>query len=255
MSSTSTCDYILKIQNLSITYKTSINPGKDLREVFIEVMTSPLKFLRRRPHSLELLKNINLTINKGERVGLIGINGCGKTSLCRAIAGMHGKQNNIQINGNVRAIFDTSAVLQPELSGYENAMILVNLMYSDLNKKQRKDIVDEALEFSELGDFRHSAFKYYSKGMKARLYLSIVSSKPCDLLILDEVFNGADIFFNEKITTRIKKMISKSSAVLFVSHSTPTISEVCNRVCVIKDKKIAFDGDTQVGIDYYTNYC
>ena len=255
MSSTSISDNVLEIKNLNITYKTSLFHGRSLRDAFIEIFSSPLQFLMRRPHNLELLKGINLTIKKGERVGLVGVNGCGKTSLCRAVAGMHGRQNAIKVNGNVRAIFDTAVVVQPELSGEENALILVNLMYPDLSKQERNNIVTEALDFSELGEFRYSAFKYYSKGMKARLFLSIISSRPCELLILDEVFNGADTFFNDKITKRIKEMIEKSSAVLFVSHSTPTVKEVCNRVCVIKDKQIVFDGDADSGVDYYLENC
>lgn len=255
MSSTSISKNILEIADLDITYKTSLFHGRGLRDAFIEAISSPLKFLMRRPNNLELLKNINLSIKNGDRVGLLGINGCGKTSLCRAIAGMHGKQNCIKVNGSIRAIFDTSVIIQPELSGQENATILVNLMYPELDKKQREEIVNESIDFSELGEFKYSAFKYYSKGMKARLFLSIISARPCDLLILDEVYNGADTFFNEKITKRIKSIIESSNAVLFVSHSNETIKEVCNRVCVIKNKKIAFDGNTEEGINYYLKNC
>lgn len=251
MNSTSTCDKILEITNLSISYKTSLFHGRGLRDAFIEMLSSPLKFLMRRPHELKLLNNISLTVKKGERLGLVGVNGCGKTSLCRAIAGMHGKQSAIKVKGNVRAIFDTSVVVQPELSGMENAHVLVSLMYPELSSEKRKDIVTEALEFSELGEFQYSAFKYYSKGMKARLFLSIVSARPCDLLILDEVFNGADTFFNEKITKRVKDMIEKSNAVIFVSHSTDTVRDICNRVVVIQDNQVAFDGGTDEGIDFY----
>lgn len=251
MNSTSTCNNILEIKDLDITYKTSRFRGGGLRDAFVELLTSPLKFLMRRPHNLHLLHDINLTIKKGERLGIVGVNGCGKTSLCRAIAGMHGKQSSIKVNGNIRAIFDTTVVIHPELSGVENAEILVNLMYPDLTKQERKEIAQEALEFSELGEFQFSAFKYYSKGMKARLFLSIVSARPCDLLILDEVFNGADTFFNEKITKRITGMIEKSAAVIFISHSMETVEQICNRVVVIDENKIAFDGKTQDGLSFY----
>jgi ABC-type polysaccharide/polyol phosphate transport system ATPase subunit len=251
MNSTSTCKTILSVRGLNITYKTALFHGRGLREAFIELFTSPLQFLMRRPHNLHLLNNISFDVRQGDRVGILGVNGCGKTSLCRAIAGMHGIQEAIQLHGQVRAIFDTSVVVQPELSGEENAFILANLLFSDLPKSERHQLANEALTFSELGEFRHSAFKYYSKGMKARLFLSIVSAKPCDLLILDEVFNGADAFFNEKITLRIKEMIAKSSAVLFVSHSVETVLDVCNRVIVIENQKIAFDGDVQEGVNFY----
>ncbi len=251
MNSTSTSDPVLKISNLNISYKTSLFHGRGLRDAFVEMFTSPLKFLMRKPHTLNLLKDINLELHKGDRLGIVGVNGCGKTSLCRAIAGMHGMQRSIQVNGEIRAIFDTSVAVQPELSGEENAEILINLMYSELSKEERKMIKEESLEFSELGEFRYSAFKYYSKGMMARLFLSVVSARPCDLLILDEVFNGADAFFNEKITKRVKDMIEKSSSVIFISHSADLVKEVCNRVIVIENSTIAFDGEVNHGLEYY----
>ncbi len=251
MNSTSTSNNVLEVKNLDITYKTSLFHGRSLRDAFIEALTSPLKFLMRRPQSLELLKDISFNLEKGDRLALVGVNGCGKTSLCRAISGMHGEQKGIVVNGQIRAIFDTSVVVQPELSGTENAFILSNLLYPYFSKKQRKEIAEEALEFSELGEFQHSAFKYYSKGMKARLFLSIISAKPCDLLILDEVFNGADEFFNEKITKRVKEMIQQSSAVIFISHSADLVKEVCNKVIVLDKTQIVFEGGTDEGLDFY----
>ena len=253
MNSTSTSNAVLEIKNLSITYKTSLFHGRSLRDAFVEMFTSPLKFLMRRPHSLNLLKDISLTLNRGDRLGVVGINGCGKTSLCRAIAGMHGTQSAIKLHGDLRAIFDTSVVVQPELTGKENAQILISLMYPELSKEERKEIIEEALEFSELGEFKNSAFKYYSKGMMARLFLSVVSARPCDLLILDEVFNGADEFFNEKITKRVKSMIERSGAVIFISHSADLIKEVCNKIVVIDKQQIAFTGNVEEGLKFYTD--
>lgn len=253
MNSTSTSDAVLEINNLDITYKTSSFQNRSLRNAFVEMLTSPIQFLMRRPANLELLKDISFTLNKGERLGIVGVNGCGKTSLCRAIAGMHGKQDRIKVHGSTRAIFDTGVVIQPELSGKENAYILVNLMYPELSKEKRVELAEEALDFSELGDFRYAAFKQYSKGMKARLFLSVVSANPCDLLILDEVFNGADAFFNEKVTKRVKEMIEKSHSVIFISHSAELVKEICNRVIVLHNGKIAYDGNPEMAIDFYMN--
>jgi len=91
----------------------------------------------------------------------------------------------------------------------------------------------------------------YSKGMQARLSLSIISAKKCDLLILDEVFDGADEFFQKKISERVLRMIHDSGAVMFVSHSPEQIRLACNRCVVIKNSAIAFDGSVEDGIDFY----
>ncbi len=251
MSSTSTSNTILKVNNLSLSYNFSRYQSKGIRDLFVEMVNSPINFFFNRAQEIEILQNINLDIKKGERLGIIGINGSGKTSLCRTIAGMYGEKEEIQLNGKLRAIFDTASVVQPELSGRENAWIITNIIYSHLNKEERAEIVEDSLKFSELNEFVDSPFKVYSKGMKVRLFLSIISSKPADLLILDEVFNGADIFFNEKISGRIKNVINTSGAVLFISHSEEIIRDVCNKAIVLGNKKVLFEGDVEDAINFY----
>ena len=87
--------------------------------------------------------------------------------------------------------------------------------------------------------------------MKTRLFLSVVSARPSDLLILDEVFSGADSFFNEKISSRVEEMISQSGAVIFISHVEEIVDKVCNRGIVLHNKKIAFDGDIKSALAFY----
>lgn len=244
-------DIVLKVENLDITYRLAYAGMDSLRNVFIKALSNPVKLLFREKNQLELLKGLSFELKKGERLGLLGVNGAGKTSLCRTIAGMHGKTPNIHLRGVVRAIFETSVVVQPELSGIENAKILTNLIFHNHSRKDREEIVKDAIEFSELNEFIYTPFKHYSKGMKARLFLSIISARPSDLLIMDEVFSGADTFFNEKISKRVEDMIHDSGAVIFISHHNELIEKVCNRVIVLDDKKIAFDGPTSDGLEYY----
>lgn len=242
---------ILKIEDLDISYNLSFHGLNTLRDLFIQSIKSPVKLLFKEKPVLELLRGLNLELYEGERLGILGVNGSGKTSLCRTIAGIHGNNKKIQITGNTRAIFDTSLVVQPELSGAENAWILTNLLYSKQPKSERQAIIKEALEFSELKDFVHTPFKRYSKGMKSRLFLSVVSARPCDLLILDEVFSGADTFFNEKISKRVQDVIEDSGAVIFISHQPELIEQVCTRAIVLHEKSIAFDGSPTEAIKFY----
>lgn len=251
MSSTSTSNLILKITDLTISYNFSRYQSKGIRDIFVEMFQNPIDFFFNRAKKIDILQDLNLEIRKGERVGLIGINGAGKTSLCRTISGMYGTKKEVVVNGTMRSIFDTASVIQPELSGKENAWIITNIIYAHLPKHERQAIVEESLVFSELDEFVDSPFKFYSKGMKVRLFLSIVSARPCDLLILDEVFNGADIFFNEKISERILKVINTSGAVLFISHSEEIVKEVCNRAVVLGNKKVLFDGPVDEAITKY----
>ena len=252
MNFTSTSN-ILEVDSLDISYKLSTHGLNSLRDVFVKFVNNPASLLFGKQDRLQILNNITFSIKKGERVALMGVNGAGKTSLCRTIAGMHGSKPGIKVNGEVRAIFDTSVVVQPDLSGAENAWILTNLLFPSYSKQEREEIIKDALEFSELGHFIYTPFKQYSKGMKTRLFLSVVSARPSDLLILDEVFNGAHTFFNDKITERVEKMIAQSGAVIFISHIENIVNKVCNRGIVLHNKKISFDGNIKEATDYYNN--
>lgn len=253
MNSTSTSNTILKIENFDLNYKYSKFRNEGIRDMFISFFKHPLRVILNRNKKISILRNVNIEIKKGERVALIGTNGAGKTSICRAITGMHGFQKNIKLNGRVRAIFETSVVVQPELTGRENIHILVDLMFPFLPKDERKKICEDAVNFSEIGHFIDSPFKHYSKGMKSRLFLSVVSSRSTDLLILDEVFNGADQFFNEKISKRVKKMIEDSGAVIFISHSEELLKDICDRGILFHQGQIVFDGDINDALEKYVS--
>ncbi len=256
-TSTSKSNIILEVNHFSISYNVPYYKTQSFRDWFVTALSSPLDIFFKSDDRVLLLDNINLQIKKGERVGILGNNGSGKTSFCRYIAGIHNcrKSNKIIINGIVKGIFDTEVAIFPELSGRENLEILTHFFYPELSVKERNDIILDTETFCDLGKYIDVPFKLYSKGMKARLFLSLISSRPVDLLILDEVFNGADYFFNEKITKRIKETIQKSGAVIFVSHSNELIEEVCNRVIIFKNKKIIFDGSPKDGIAYYKTHC
>lgn len=252
MNSTSHSKVIAKVNNLTLSYKLNQHSSDSLKESFIKVMSSPFSTIFNKYDQHLVLDNISFNINEGDRIGLLGVNGVGKTSLCRIISGMFNPtKGEININGEVRAIFDTSIGILEDLTGRENATILMELMFPTLDKETKKKFINEALEFSELNDFLDIPFKKYSKGMQARLCLSLISCTGSDLLILDEVFDGADTFFKEKIAKRVLKMINNSGAVIFVSHSADQIKQTCNRLIVIDNKKICYDGEVDKGIEHY----
>ena len=248
-------EVILDVRHFSLAYTTPFYKVDSFRDYFVNFFKSPMNFLLNSSQKVLILDDINLQVKKGDRVGILGNNGSGKTSLCRFICGLFGPVQSIRVNGLVRGIFDTEVVVLPELSGRENLEVLAHFFFPEIDTETRKKIIKESEEFSELGKYLDVPFKLYSKGMRARLFLSLISSRPSDLLILDEVFNGADHFFSDKITQRIKKLIHESGAVIFVSHSHDLINEVCNRVIVFDNKKVVFDGPAAEGIHYYRTHC
>ena len=202
-------DIVAQIDNLSLSFRTDMYRAWTMRDLFTRVISNPISTLSQRKDRLVIIENFNLTIRRGERVGFLGVNGTGKTSLCRCLAGIYSpNQGQIQVAGRVRAIFDTTVGILPELTGRENARLLAEFMYPEFYRSH-KELIDEALEFSELGKFVDTPYRLYSNGMQARLCLSMVSCRPCDLLILDEVFDGDDIFFREKISKRILNIVNQ----------------------------------------------
>jgi ABC-2 type transport system ATP-binding protein len=245
-----TSQTLVEVKNLKLHFPLKVHRSSSLRDVFVQSIRNPVQTFTSVPQLLEILTDVSLTISKGERIALIGVNGTGKTSLCRAIAGFYKPtRGEIHRHGKIRAIFDTIVGIYPELTGRENAYVLAEFLYPEMRDSEKK--INEALEFSELGSFLDTPFKHYSNGMQARLCLSVLTIEPTDLLILDEVFEGADQFFREKISERVLKLIENSGAVLFVSHNEDQLSRVCNRAIWLHEGKVAFDGEIQEGLRRY----
>ena len=241
---------LIEVKNVGLTFPAHIHKSGSVRDVFVKTVMHPLESLFRAPQMLEVLSGVDLSVHQGDRIALIGVNGAGKTSLCRTIAGFyHPTRGEVRLHGKVRAIFDTIVGIYPELTGRENARILVHFLYPDLENFE--ELLSEALDFSELGRFLDTPFKFYSNGMQARLCLSVLTIQGTDILVLDEVFEGADQFFREKISKRVLKLIDASGAVIFVSHSEEQLLRVCNRAVVIQSGKVGFDGPVNEGLAFY----
>ena len=253
MNSTSSYENtILSIKDLNVIYNINYYKTVSMRERFINIVSNPIESLFSAKDSLHVVKNISLELKKGDRLGVLGVNGSGKTSLCKCIADLiKPHSGNIERMGSFRSMFESTVCFLPELTGEENLKILARLIYKNESEEGLKEIVKESLAFSEIGEFRHTPFMSYSMGMRARLCLSLISAKPCDLLVMDEVFSGADEFFQTKITKRVLNMIHQSGAVIFVSHVPKQIQMACNKIIVIGQGEIVFEGEVNEGIAFY----
>jgi ABC-type polysaccharide/polyol phosphate transport system ATPase subunit len=251
MSSTSTSN-ILEVANLNVVFKVRHYQQRTLRDRFVSTLRDPVEALLRSPESLHILKNVRLEMKRGDRLAILGVNGGGKTTLCRCIAQMiHPTSGSIQIRGSSRAVFNASVAVIPELTGRENARLLALLLYPNMSPYELEEVIAEAVQFAELGNFIDAPYETYSQGMKARLCLSIATAKSCDLLILDEVYDNTDTFFQEKLRGRMKTFIEESGAVIFVSHSPELVKATCNRAIVLHESQIKFDGDVDRALQVY----
>lgn len=245
-------DVILELDQVNLSFELERYRSWTLREFFSGYLEKFTVLEASKTNLVHVAQSVSFNISRGERVGLIGVNGAGKTSLCRLISGMYAPDSGKIIkNGQIRAILDAAAAIYPDLTGRENLNLLSHFLFPD--DSNRVAIVEEALEWSELGHFVDVPVRVYSKGMQTRLILSLISSCPCDLMILDEVFDGADQFFSSKTVPRLLNTIHQSGAVLFVSHVEEQIRNVCNRLLLLDHGKIIFDGSVELGLKKYKN--
>lgn len=245
-------DLILSLNNFSLSYEAKYYRAHNVRDLFVAMIKNPVNYFLSAPDRLLVLDKISFDVKKGERVGILGANGVGKTSLCRYLSKII-HSDKIVLNGEARAIFETGLNIYPELTGRENATLISELMYDNISRQEKNEIIEEALQFSDLKTFSDVPLKNYSKGMKARLFLSLLTARPSDLIILDEVLGGTDQFFAEKLNSRIGKMIRDSGAAVIVSHNLDEIEVLCNRVIVLSDRSVAFDGSVSEGVAFYRN--
>lgn len=241
---------LIEVKNLDLAFPLRTYKNSTVRDVVLSTLKNPISLFKEE-NAFHALKNINFQVTAGERIGLLGVNGAGKSTLCRCLSGFYTPpKGEIIRRGNVRALFESSLAMFPELSGRENLKVLAEIFY-DYKTCNLPKIIEESIEFSELGDFIEAPIKTYSKGMLLRLSLSLLSALPTDILILDEVFDGADEFFREKLSRRIKNLIDNSGVVIFVSHQDIQLLEVCTRVLLINNGSIIYDGSPEEALKAY----
>ena len=195
------------------------------------------------------LKDISFSIKKNEKLAILGPNGSGKSTLLKMLNGIYlPDQGEIQINGNISSVLELSSGFKPELSGLEN----IYLKFALLGKRKEEvdTIVDEVIEFSELGEFMETPLKHYSSGMKSKLGFAIVTNMDPEIMILDEVFAAGDKKFQKKSEARLRELYQNTTTIL-VSHSMGVVKEVADRVIVLKKGELVFDGSPEEGIAFY----
>lgn len=198
------------------------------------------------------LNNISFNIGKGEVVGIIGKNGAGKSTLMKILAGItFPTSGEVHVNGSVGSLINLNAGFNPDFTGRRNIYYKAMLMgYSD---EFVDSIIDDIIQFAELGDYFDMPLRTYSSGMSARLgYALAIFSNP-DILITDEVFAVGDKVFQEKSRAKTLELFRSGKTILFSSHSDGLIKAFCNRVIYIKDHEIAFDGNVIEGLEKYNS--
>lgn len=199
------------------------------------------------------LRDIDLELPRGGRLGIIGRNGAGKTTLLKLVTGnVNPSEGNVTVNGNVQALLETGGGLHPEFTGREN--IRASLAYLGLSRSEIEDAELEIAEFTELGRFLDQPFKAYSQGMQARLSFAIATTVQPEILIVDEILGAGDAYFFTRSTARMSHLIEGGAGVLLVSHALEQVARFCDRTIWLERGRIAMDGPTDEVIKAYERF-
>jgi ABC-type polysaccharide/polyol phosphate transport system ATPase subunit len=206
-----------------------------------------------RPNmEVHALKNVSFCVEQGERLGIIGHNGAGKSTMLKTLAGVYQPTRGKRIiEGRVSSLFEIALGFEPEASGWENISFRSYLQGETPKtiSKKRQAIAD----FTELGDFLKMPVRYYSAGMLVRLAFSIATSIDPEILLVDEVLAAGDLAFQEKARNRMKEMMARAHLMVMVSHDLGSIQTLCDRAIWMDHGSVRMFGKTQDVIGAYMN--
>lgn len=213
-----------------------------------------IRFSNNKKEVRHILKNINLKINKGETVALIGVNGSGKSTLLKLITKIiYPTSGSIKVNGKLASLLELGAGFHPDFSGREN--IYFNASIFGLSKEEIDARLDKIIEFSELGDFIDTPVRTYSSGMYMRLAFSVAINVDADIILIDEILAVGDQRFQEKCMNKMLELKKLGKTMVFVSHSKSAVEFLCDRAVWLNDGVIQKDGKTKNVLEEYVKVC
>lgn len=227
---------VLRVEHVGMKFNLSQEKVDDLKDYVIKMLTRRLKF-----NEFWALKDINFTLNKGDRLGILGLNGAGKSTLLKVIAGvLKATEGSVTTKGKIAPLLELGAGFDQQYTGRENIYLYGAVL--GFSKKFLDEKYDEIVKFSELEKFIDVPVKNYSSGMKSRLGFSVATLVEPDILILDEVLSVGDAKFRKKSEKKIMSMFDKGVTVLFVSHSLEQVQRLCNKAILLEKGRIIANG-------------
>ena len=235
----------VEVKDVSILFNLNKEKVDNLKEYFVKFVTHKLMFTE-----FWALRDISFTVEKGERLGILGFNGAGKSTLLKTIAGvLKPTKGSVKVHGVIAPLLELGAGFDSNYSGKENIFLYGATM--GYSRKYIQEKYDEIVEFSELKDFIDVPIKNYSSGMKARLGFAIATAVEPEVLILDEVLSVGDAKFRRKSEAKVTSMFDKGVTVLFVSHSTEQVRRLCDKAIILEKGKIIAQGEVNEICDLY----
>ncbi len=229
----------VKVDHVSMKFNLSQEKLDSLKEYFIKFIRREIKY-----DEFWALQDVSFTLNKGDRLGILGLNGAGKSTLLKAIAGVYKPtEGSIYKSGVLAPLLELGAGFDMQYTARENIYLYGAVL--GYSKEFIDSKFDEIVEFSELKKFLDVPLKNYSSGMKTRLGFSICTAVDPDILILDEVLSVGDAKFRKKSEKKITSMFDSNVTVLFVSHTLAQVRRICNKAMILDHGKLIAFGDVE----------
>ncbi|MCR4742088.1 MAG: ABC transporter ATP-binding protein [Treponema sp.] len=227
------------VKDVSVCFNLSKEKVDSLKEFFIKFLKHQIKY-----DEFWALKNISFTLNKGDRLGILGLNGAGKSTLLKVIAQVY-KPSSGQVYkcGVLAPLLELGAGFDVQYTARENIYLYGAVL--GYSKKFIDEKFQEIVDFSELERFIDVPLKNYSSGMKSRLGFAICTAVEPDILILDEVLSVGDAKFKKKSEARIQEMFNRGVTVLFVSHSIEQVKKICNKAMILDHGEMKAFGEIE----------
>lgn len=236
----------IEVKNISKVFRIYPDKGKTIKERLIFSK-------RRRYEERHVLNGISFNVKKGEAIGLIGHNGCGKSTTLKLLTKiMYPDTGTIEMRGRVSSLIELGAGFHPDMSGREN--IYINASIFGLTKKEIEKRIDEIIEFSELQEFIDNPVRTYSSGMYMRLAFAVAINVDADILLIDEILAVGDAAFQAKCFNKLREIKAKGTTIVIVSHSLSQIEQICDRSIWIHEGKIRLEGLPRIVDPKYMAY-
>jgi teichoic acid transport system ATP-binding protein len=241
-------DPAVSVEGLTITYRTTFESRPTLR-------TSLMRAGRRQRsvREIEAVKDVSFQVAHGTVLGVIGVNGAGKSTMMRAVAGiLPPTDGRIEVDGRVSTLLALGVGFNKDLSGRQN--VILGGLAAGLPREQLHEKYDEIVEFAELEDFMDMPMRTYSSGMYGRLAFSVAVNMDPDILLIDEALSVGDARFKKKSLRRMRRLCRQAGTILIVSHALGTIRELCTEIVWMHKGKLVMWGEPETVIAEYTRF-
>lgn len=227
---------IIRAENISMQFNMATEKIDNIKEYFVKRVKRNISY-----DTLWALKNVNFRMDAGESVGVIGLNGSGKSTFLKILAGvLEPTEGMVEVIGSVAPLIELGAGFDMDLTAKEN--VWLNGAILGHKRSVMREHYEEIVEFSGLRDFMDTPLKNFSSGMLARLGFSVMTFGTPDILIVDEVLSVGDFVFKAKCRERIEELRKNGTAILLVSHNVGEVREICSRAIWLEKGMVQMDG-------------